>query len=156
MVRCAIGFAAGLLASAPAWPADLIATLFPGKSGCYGRSYSNTHLAKHTEQLVTEISVVADDMVADPMLGLWVFMELRGDIADSYEGFAYCENTGGSLSCGMEGDAGSFTLSPDGDGTVLIEVGPYGMSFEGDAGFITLMSDRGDDRSFRLAPAACG
>lgn len=133
----------------------MLSQLFPGKSGCYSRSYSDAHLAKHTEQLVTDIAVMAEGSIADPMLGLWVTLRLRGDIAGSYEALAYCENAGAAVTCGMEGDAGSFSITPDGDGTIVIDVGPYGMSFEGDAGFITLMSDRGDDRSFRLAPSGC-
>ena len=130
--------------------------MFPGKAGCYARSYNASHLAKHPEQLVTNLAIVADASMADPMLGLWIGADLRGDIAGHYEGYAYCETAGGSLSCGMEGDAGSFTVSSDKDGNILIEVGRYGMSFEGAVDFITLKADRGDDRSFILNPAPCG
>lgn len=124
--------------------------MFPGKFGCYLRSYGTAHLAKHPEQLVTDFAVIADASIADPMLGLRISLDLRGDIAGSYEGYAFCETSGGGLSCAMEGDAGSFTVTPDKDGAILIEVGRYGMSFEGAVDFITLMPDRGDDRSFLL------
>jgi hypothetical protein len=155
MVR--LGLIAGLVAglSLPAMAQGPIDKLFPGKSGCYARSYSLSHLAKHPEQLVTDIALLADPEVADPMLGLWVLVELRGDIAGSYEGFGYCDPAGPGLACRMEGDAGSFTVTEDEAGAILIEVGRHGMSFEGEVDFITLMPDRGDDRSFLLKPVAC-
>ena len=145
----------GLLAG-QALAVSPIEAMFPGKAGCYARSYNASHLAKHPEQFVTDLAIIADASIADPMLGLWIGADLRGDIAGHYEGYAYCESNGGSLSCGMEGDAGNFTLTPDKDGKILLEVGRYGMSFEGDVDFITLKADRGDDRSFVLNPAPCG
>ena len=129
--------------------------IFPGKSGCYARSYSADHLAAHPDQLVTEIVLTPEASVADPMIGLWLDLTLRGDIAGTYLGFGYCEASGPGLDCGMEGDAGSFTIAPDTNGGILVEVGPYGMSFEAETDYITLKSDRGDDRSFLLRPAPC-
>lgn len=155
MVRQAFLASLAAVLAVPAFAGGLSETLFPGKSGCYGRSYSLSHLGTHPDQLVTDIALVAEGSIADPMLGLWIFVELRGDIAGSYEGLGYCEDAGGRLICGMEGDAGSFTVTPDQSGAILVEVGPYGMSFEGDVDFITLMPDRGDDRSFLLKPTAC-
>lgn len=129
--------------------------MFPGKSGCYARSYSIDHLTAHPDQLVTAIALTPEDSVADPMIGLWIDLKLRGDIAGTYLGLGYCEAAGARLACGMEGDAGSFTISPEKDGSILVEVGPYGMSFEAETGFVTLMGDRGDDRSFLLHPSPC-
>lgn len=148
--------ALGLMAlAAPVLAGGPMGQMFPDKSGCYARSYSLDHLNAHPEQLVTDIRLTPEGSVEDPMLGLWVDLMLRGDIAGTYTGLAYCEEAGAGLSCGMEGDAGSFTLAPDKGGKVLLDVGRYGMGFEGDAGFITLKSDRGDDRSFLLSPAPC-
>ena len=133
-----------------------IERFFPGKSGCYVRNYTAKHLASHPKQRVTGIAVIAEASIADPMIGLWTAVDLRGVPGGSYEALAYCEPVSAdALRCGMEGDAGSYTLSPSKDGAILIEVGPYGMSFEGDQGFATLESQSGDDRSFILYPAAC-
>lgn len=130
--------------------------LFPDKSGCYVRNYTAKHLASHPKQRVTGIAVIAEASIADPMIGLWTAVDLRGVPGGSYEALAYCEPVSAdTLRCGMEGDAGSYTVSPSKDGTILIEVGPYGMSFEGAQGFATLESQSGDDRSFILYPAAC-
>ena len=50
--------------------------MFPGGVGCYGRSYTDKHLAAHPAQRVTEISIspVPDD--TEPLLGL--FKALKG------------------------------------------------------------------------------
>jgi hypothetical protein len=129
--------------------------MFPNQSGCYIRQYSPDHLASHPAQRVTTILLVPEASIAAPMLGLWVNVTLRGVPGGEYEALAYCENSGTLLSCGMEGDAGSFTVRPDKNGSVLVDVGRYGMSFENERGFETLESSRGDDRSFRLNPAVC-
>lgn len=156
MVRkTGLAIAVAALVAGQAQAESPIQAMFPGKLGCYARSYSDAHLAKHTEQLVTDIALIADPMVADPMLGLWIELDLRGDIAGSYEGFGYCENAGDGLSCGIEGDGGNFTVTPREDGAILLEVGKHGMSFEAEVDYITLMPDRGDDRSFLLQPAPC-
>lgn len=135
-------------------PADV---MFPMRSGCYIRQYAPDHLASHPAQRVTTILLMAEASVAEPMLGVWVGISLRGVAGGEgeYEALAYCENIEDTLYCGMEGDAGAFTLRPAKDGKVLLEVGRYGMSFENERGFETLESDRGDDRSFLLNSAVC-
>ena len=133
-----------------------IQKLFPQKSGCYARSYSAEHLAAHPAQAVTDIIVLAEAEVADPMLGLWVRLNLRGVPGGEFEALAYCETSRTQgLDCGLEGDAGSFSVTPAKNGAILIEVGRYGMSFENDGGYVTLDRNQGDDRSFLLQPAAC-
>jgi hypothetical protein len=133
-------------------PAD---RMFPLKSGCYIRQYGPDHLESHPEQRVTTIMLVAEGSIAGPLLGLWVNVALRGGPGGEYQALAYCENIGDTLYCGMEGDAGAFTVRPDENGSVLVKVGRDGMSFENESGFATLESDRGDDRSFRLDAAIC-
>jgi hypothetical protein len=133
-------------------PTDL---MFPGRSGCYIRQYGPDHLARHPEQRVTTILLLAEGSIAEPMLGVWVNVSLRGVPGGEFEALSYCENIEDTLYCGMEGDAGAFTLRPAKDGAVLLEVARYGMSFENERGFETLESDRGDDRSFLLNSAAC-
>lgn len=131
--------------------------MFPGRDSCYARSYTEDHLATHPAQRVTEIAVIPDFTIADPMLGLRVLVRLRGVPGGDFEAFAYCENEGAStLYCGMEGDAGSFAITPAKNGAILIQVSSLGMSFENDSGFATLERNQGDDRSFILRPASCG
>lgn len=142
--------------SAPALALSPQDQMFPDRASCYARSYSKDHLAKHPAQQVTEIAVKPDFEIADPMLGLRLWLRLRGVPGGTFEGFAYCENEGGStLYCGLEGDAGAFVVTPAKGGSILVEVGRYGMSFENAAGFVTLERDQGDDRSFLLHPASC-
>lgn len=130
--------------------------MFPGTDSCYARSYSKEHLAKHRSQQVTQISVSPNFTIADPVLVLHVWLRLRGVTDDGFEADGYCENEGAAtLYCGMEGDAGGFTVRPAKDGAILIEVSSLGMTFENDTGFATLERDTGDDRGFLLYPQPC-
>ena len=139
----------------PAAAENAIPAFFPNEASCYGRSYSSDHLNSHPEQRVTMLAIAPDFAIAHPMIGLWIVGSVRGVPGGDIEGYAYCENGApGQLDCGMEGDAGSFTLSAAKNGGVLIEVGRYGMSFEANPDYVTLESHRGDDRSFILQPLA--
>jgi hypothetical protein len=149
-----------MLCGSPLLAETVMERLFPDKSGCYARIYSPEHLKAHPAQQVTKISVIPEGEVADPQLGLWVQLSLRagpdpGAIGD-FEALAYCGNAGPkTLDCAMEGDAGSFQITPARNGAILIKVGKYDMSLENDIGFATLSRRRGDDGSFLLRPAAC-
>jgi hypothetical protein len=129
--------------------------MFPGRSGWYHRLYSPDHLASHPTQRVTEISLTAEGSIADPMLGLWVHVTLRGVPGGDFEALAYCENEGDQIYCGMEGDAGGFSVAPAKNRAVLVSVSSYGMGFENERGFERLERDSGDDRSFLLQPVSC-
>jgi hypothetical protein len=149
-----------VLTGSPLLAETVMERLFPDKSGCYARSYSAEHLAAHPAQRVTRISVIPEAEVASPQLGLWVRLTLRATAepgaAGDFEALAYCSNAGPkSLECGMEGDAGSFLITPARKGAILIKVGKYDMSLENDAGFATLSRKGGDDASFLLPPATC-
>lgn len=139
----------------PAAAENAIPRFFPDEASCYGRSYSTDHLNSHPEQRVTAIAVSPDFAIDHPMIGLWFATSLRGVPGGNFEAYAYCEHSGPDrLFCGMEGDAGSFTISAAKGGAILIEVGRYGIGLEGDTGFVTLESSSGDDRSFLLQPLA--
>lgn len=127
--------------------------VFPGGTTCYARDYSAAHLAGHPQQRVTSIALTPDGGVSpDPRLEVWVTVTLRGQPGEPYMALAVCENTGDTLYCGLEGDAGGFTVEPAKAGAILVKVARRGMSFEGETGFVTLESHRGDDRSFLLQP----
>lgn len=142
-----------ILSALPATAENAIARFFPDEASCYGRSYSPDHLKSHPQQRVTAMAVSPDFAIDHPMIGLWFATSLRGVPGGNFEAYAYCENGGpDQLLCGMEGDAGSFSISPAKNGAILVEVGRYGIGLEADIGFVTLESHQGDDRSFILQP----
>lgn len=129
--------------------------MFPGAGSCYVRAYGKDHLAAHPAQRVTGITLSPAPGFADPHLGLYITLRLRGVPGGDFEAYAACENEAGHLYCSMEGDAGGFQIDPAKGGAVLLTVSSLGMTFENDAGFATLERNAGDDRSFLLRPAAC-
>ncbi len=117
--------------------------MFPDQANCYARIYAPEHLAAHPKQRVTEMRLSPDVQIAAPLLALHIEVTLRGTPGGAFEFYGYCENEGeATLYCAMEGDAGGFTLT-------------LGMSFENDAGFVTLEHKKGDDRTFLLQPSPC-
>lgn len=134
-----------LLIATPAFAESPRDALFPTERSCYQRQYDKAHLAKHPDQLVKTIAVGPEPGTMNArQLVLRVTVSLRG-MAEQLLGYAYCENTGAVLSCGMEGDAGWFQIKPTAKGA-LIQVGRDGIGFEGDTGFVAL----GGDESFAL------
>lgn len=132
-------------------PQDL---MFPTRATCYAREYSAAHLAEHPAQRVTSIALTpADGTGTDPRLQLWVTLTVKDWPGEQLLALGYCENNGAdTLYCGMEGDAGGFTVTPAKGGAVLVSVSSLGMGFEGERGFVTLERTRGDDRQFLLQP----
>lgn len=151
------GFATALGLTAFALPALAQSPrdqMFPAENTCYARDYSPDHLQSHPAQRVTSISLTPDPGTAsDQLLRLWVKVSLRGQPGGEFEALSYCENTGGELYCGMEGDAGGFAIAPAKNGGVLVTVSSLGMGFENESGFVTLERNSGDDRSFLLGKA---
>jgi hypothetical protein len=130
-------------------------TMFAGTKGCYQRVYSGAHLAAHPEQRVTEMTIrAAPDIPSNPWPAVNLDVTLRGAEGGRAEAVAWCENIEDTLFCGMEGDAGTFSIAPAKGGAILISVGRDGMSFETETGFVTLEARRGDDRSFLVQPAS--
>lgn len=129
--------------------------MFPDPSTCYARTYSAEHLAQHPDQRVTAMRLFPDAQADDPRLVLQVQVVLRGTPGGAFAGYGYCENQGEELYCAMEGDAGGFSISSARDGAILVAVSSLGLSFENDAGFVTLEKEKGDDRSFLLRPSPC-
>lgn len=156
MVSRAAACAAIFILAAPALAQSPQDRMFPDAATCYARSYSAAHLAQHPAQRVTAMRLSPDFQIADPLLVLHVELRLRGTPGGDFEGYGYCENNGAdTLYCGMEGDAGGFTVTPAKGGAVLVTVSSVGMSFENDAGFVTLEKAKGDDRAFLLRPSPC-
>jgi hypothetical protein len=130
--------------------------MFPDSASCYARSYSADHLTAHPAQRVTGISISPISDTADPFLGLYMTLKLRGVPGGAFQAYSTCENEGGdTLFCLMEGDAGGFQITPAKGGAILVSVSSLGMTFENDTGFATLERTAGDDRTFLLRPQAC-
>ncbi len=128
--------------------------MFPPEASCFQRHYDAAHLAKHPQQLVIDIALTpAEGQEVSSSLVVDISVKLRG-VSDSYIGSAYCEPDALGLSCGMEGDAGAFSLALREDGALLLKVDPRGMSFEGAQDFLTLSGTDGDDRAFLMHPIA--
>ena len=126
--------------------------LFPSDASCYLRYYNADHLARQPAQTVQLIQVGPDQgQWESDVLVLKIGLDLRST-PEHLLGYAYCEPAGKGLACGMEGDAGSFQLTPARDGAIRIDIGPNGVSFEGETGFVTLEGSSGDDRSFVMPP----
>lgn len=126
--------------------------VFPSDAACYLRYYNKAHMAQHPNQRVQEIMVGPDQTQwgSDP-LAIKISVSLV-NVSDYYRGIAYCTDAGAGLACQMEGDAGAFQLTVARDGAIKIDLGPEGISFEGESGFMTLDGSRGDDRSFVMPP----
>jgi hypothetical protein len=119
------------------------------KGDCFQREYSRDHLAAHPDQRVMFINLAPVPLDAPKGQTLMnVMIGMRG--GSYYSSFAYCAPQDDRLECGMEGDAGVFTLTGETDSALLLTVGPYGLTFEGQTDFVTLDADRGDDRSFLI------
>jgi hypothetical protein len=145
----------GAILATPAHAQTMRETLLTDTPFCFARAYDAAHLDAHPDQRVTAISIgqhpEVPQNVADGMV-LELKVSLRGS-KEVFGGAAYCQ-VGKIADCGMEGDAGTMVIEPRGSDSILMTVGPYGITFEGAADFVTLESDRGDDRSFLLYPAA--
>jgi hypothetical protein len=125
--------------------------IFPDPESCYLRSYTADHLTRHPQQRVTRITLAAvPDAPTDPLPAVKLRVDLRGPDGGTAEAVAYCEEVPDRLSCGMEGDAGVFTVTSTREDAILVAVGPDGMALETDRGFVTLDAERGDDRRFLL------
>lgn len=153
--RLATALGALLMVLAPAVPAMAQSprqAMFPSDATCYLRQYSRDHLAGHPDQMVTQIAVGPDQgNWESDVLVLRVALYLRGS-NERHMGHAYCENTGGALSCGLGGDGGWFTLQPARKGGLLMTVGRDPLGFEGARGFVSIGGPASDDDSFLIPP----
>ena len=146
-----------LLIPAPALAQSVLDQVFGADGPCFSRSYDAAHLAAHPDQRVTQLLVRADteDMTHSGTKDLLLLVDVTvRDGATPYSGVAYCDRVGDGLACLMEGDAGGFSLVPQGK-RLLLAVGANGLSFEADD-FLTLEPDKGDDRTFLLDAGTCG
>lgn len=143
--------ALGVILASPALAESPRAALFPGDGGCYRSDYDAAHLAAHPDQLVKTIRLSADRPYSDERT-LLLAIEILPRGGEAVLAHGYCENTGGSLSCGLEGDAGWLTLEPTAKG-LRATVGRDGIGFETDTGFVTFGGGESDDEVFAIPRA---
>ena len=138
-----------------AWADNLYVSHFLGANAktCYGRTYSDHHLAKHPKQKVRTIALQEISETETESRGAVVSFDLKfGAIGREkpakYWGVAYCETDGNKATCHVEGDGGMFTLAPkkETDGLVLET---NGVGFEGDADFLHF-GNKSDDKVFHI------
>lgn len=141
-----------LLAATPTLAQSPRQAMFPGDQGCYLRHYTAAHLADHPDQMVREIALGPEPAETDArFLALRLAVSLRGS-DDHLTATAYCENTGGDLSCQLEGDGGWFTLSPGKNGALRLSIPTEPLGFETATGFVTFGGEASDDRLLALHP----
>ncbi len=116
-----------------------------GGSGCYKRTYSKAHMAKHPNQMVSMIELAyapATDpnaIASSGPISFGLSVRTRRPKDGLVGNVALCREEAGKVACGLEGDGGSFTLTGQGNGQVKLSV-TVDMAFESDR-FIALGSD---------------
>lgn len=133
-------------------------------SVCYERIYDAAHLKAHPKQEVTRFKL---DLTSnrqengEEMISAIAEISVKGKSAP-YDLSAVCKPKGSGLNCIPEWDAGTYSITRDGDGSLLVTnnkmiFNPYDYDTEDQAdGAITL---RGDDKAWRLytnSPCAKG
>jgi hypothetical protein len=118
--------------------------------GCYERVYDKAYLRKHRKQDVNKIRL---------QLGVGKGLEGPFELLDRVDaGFrkkpiyrgnlVVCKTHDDELSCGIEGDGGTFIVTDRGDNSLRITNSAY-MRF-GDGDSATTIKAKGEHREFRL------
>jgi len=113
----------------------VVAFVDTAKSYCWARSYTADHMTSHPKQKVSSIAFIYtptiksqgevskqwDEFSEIPTFYYNVIVRLSGD-SKTYLGGGGCTAGGQkALKCFLDGDAGSFTLTQNKDGGVLLE-----------------------------------
>jgi hypothetical protein len=155
-----ITITAALILAAPA--AGLAADSFfqkyiaerDGAAPCYARTYDAEHLAANPKQRVRRIFVIhsdIDDLHPPKSFEVLFGFKLRGS-KDSFTSEAGCSATRAGAECSVEGDGGTFKLSPDSGGGLLL-TNDDRLQLEGSESFSPDLAKGGDDRLLILYPS---
>ena len=110
---------------------------------CFGRFYDEAHMAAHPDQQVEEIFF--GTLRGAPIL------QLRRKEDDSYSwSAARCNKGGGALVCTVQNGSGAFVIEDQGDGTVILGLGPHGVTLNDGIGPVSVSPQHSDDQYFRL------
>lgn len=148
------------------WPAvagaqDLAETHF-SMNFCWEANYSAAHLAERPEQTVTAFRISREPAgypkaPGDTLMEMQVTFRSRdgGREGDEASAIGYCRPDGEDrLNCGIEGDAGNYSIQSQGPGELLLSVGDRGMTLETKRDIRELRADEGDDKAFLLRPCS--
>ncbi|MCB1506587.1 MAG: hypothetical protein KDJ47_16550 [Hyphomicrobiaceae bacterium] len=124
-------------------------------STCFSRAYSAAHLAAHPRQQVAEIYLIPapNGLNAEAgQLSVMLAVKLKGS-ADYMPNGMICPPGPATLTCKLEDDGGTVTLSVRNSKRLAVEPGPNGIGVEGASGMEMIAKADGDDRLFLLDPA---
>lgn len=106
------------------------------QNACYGRVYSQAHLAKHPNQRVKSILIksfpqafnVENNVDRDGTpKNVYLSLEVKLRNSDKlFEESAFCEKRGQYFYCGIECDGGGFDLLAKAGGKILLKTAEYG------------------------------
>jgi hypothetical protein len=122
--------------------------------GCYERSYSAKELRQHKNQLVTRIRLQIG--VGQGNDGPFEYLDRLDAVLRKerrYDGnLVECEPMGEELSCGIEADGGTFTITDRGmdKGRQAIRITNTGYMNFGDDEDTKTVEANGENREFRL------
>jgi len=127
-----------------------------GAKVCYSRTYDAAHLQQHPRQATRLIELAFDSAqrkrksptgsAFEVTLGLMV-----KDKSELFMSPAYCSTENDSFLCRVEGDGGTFRLTPSTSSGLTLRVIGDGIRMEGESGFIEVGGKRSDDNLFLLS-----
>ncbi len=110
---------------------------------CFGRFYTEEHMSARPNQTVEE--VFFGTLRGTPIL------QMRRASDDSYSwSEARCNEGGGALACTVQSGSGAFIVEAQEDGTLILGLGPNGVTLNDGVGPITVNPRETDDQYFRL------
>lgn len=96
------------------------------KEQCYGRNYTEAHLARHPHQLVTNVLLkIYDESTVTPPIGWDIRINRRGREKPEYASGLCMDNKDGGridLKCFIECDGGSFEVDFQGTSSLLLHL----------------------------------
>lgn len=115
-------------------------------NACFARGYDDAHLAAHPRQMLQHFFLAAPGaewaaLNTPEQFHLGLGFSIR-DSTDIFIGVAICTPRGEGAACGLEGDGGEFTITPQG---ARLRLDIARMELEGQEGFSPNLADS-DDR----------
>ncbi len=135
-----------------------------GGTPCYTRVYDAQHLRRNPHQKVRQITLAFDhakasgDNPADArQFEVALGLTIKG-MTELFTSPAYCSAERSGFVCRVEGDGGTFRITPGSSDGLTIEVVGDGLRFEGESGAIEVGGKESDDNRFilsRVGPERC-
>ena len=154
--------------------APMVGSINAGAPACFARAYSAEHMANHPRQKVTDIAVTYrplrafdgmepeqqwDENGGEPIIYATIAVKVKG-VSETLLGAVVCGHAAGRLECGLDEDAGTFTLTQsdagmrlENQGRIMVVPATSNMGLDEDR---TVTIDARDDHSLFILPAASG